>query len=349
MKTEKIIIGAFVICTSLIAAQTGAKKATVRIKTVETINGTEKVTDSTFTTDNPQEIELDKGKVTIKDVKDENGMIKRIVMVNDNMDESSISVTELKEEKNGRIVIESNTTNDGKPLHKMVMLETEFGGKIPDQTMVINVGSKMSPEQEKNFKARTKIIKEVNGVITTKDSSYTSNNLNTTMIDLEGMDSKGTIGNKEILKTIETTDKTGQTFIIKKVGCGASKEEVENAPIAYQIKIIKRIDVVEMDQSDKIILGKSTSLGDDKLNADNMKFYPNPNNGKFNLSFSLKEKGTTDVTILNMEGKSIYSEKLKDFTGTYDKEIDISKNPKGVYFVRIEQGAHSQLKKIIME
>jgi hypothetical protein len=40
MKTEKIIIGAFVICTSLIAAQTGAKKATVRIKTVETINGT---------------------------------------------------------------------------------------------------------------------------------------------------------------------------------------------------------------------------------------------------------------------------------------------------------------------
>ncbi|MBA2610637.1 MAG: T9SS type A sorting domain-containing protein [Bacteroidetes bacterium] len=45
----------------------------------------------------------------------------------------------------------------------------------------------------------------------------------------------------------------------------------------------------------------------------------------------------------------MYSEKLTNFIGAYDKEIDISKNPKGVYFVRIEQGKHAQVKKVVLD
>jgi len=41
------------------------------------------------------------------------------------------------------------------------------------------------------------------------------------------------------------------------------------------------------------------------------------------------------VTILNTEGKLVYSEELKDFTGRYSKKIDISTNPKGMYFVKV--------------
>jgi hypothetical protein len=44
------------------------------------------------------------------------------------------------------------------------------------------------------------------------------------------------------------------------------------------------------------------------------------------------------VKILNADGKIIYAETLKDFTGKYNKEIDISKNPRGIYSVRIAQG-----------
>ena len=80
-----------------------------------------------------------------------------------------------------------------------------------------------------------------------------------------------------------------------------------------------------------------------------MNFYPNPSNGKFNLSFNLPEKQDTEITILNVEGKVVYKEKLNQFSGNYDKEIDISKNAKGVYFVKVDQGKHAQVKKIILE
>lgn len=116
-----------------------------------------------------------------------------------------------------------------------------------------------------------------------------------------------------------------------------------------KITVIKRAKIVDASDEDLKLVNKQTGITDNKLSADNMNFYPNPSNGKFNLSFDLKQKGNTEITILNIEGKKIYSEKLGDFSGSYNKEIDISKNPKGVYFVRIEQGSHSQLKKIVLE
>lgn len=65
--------------------------------------------------------------------------------------------------------------------------------------------------------------------------------------------------------------------------------------------------------------------------------------------FNLKDKGDTDIQVMNLEGRSVYSETLKDFNGNYKKEIDISSNPKGVYFVKVKQGEHSQLRKIVLE
>jgi len=77
--------------------------------------------------------------------------------------------------------------------------------------------------------------------------------------------------------------------------------------------------------------------------------YPNPNDGKFNLNFNLKNKADAEVTVYDTQGKQVYSEKLPNFSGDYNKAIDISSNTKGVYFVKIQQGKHSQVKKIILD
>lgn len=113
--------------------------------------------------------------------------------------------------------------------------------------------------------------------------------------------------------------------------------------------IVKRIDIKDADEKELKRLGQSTGSKDQKLNLTNMNFYPNPNTGKFNLSFSLPDKGDADITILNTEGKVVYTEKLPAFSGNYDKEIDISKQAKGIYFVKVEQGKNSQVKKIVLE
>lgn len=112
---------------------------------------------------------------------------------------------------------------------------------------------------------------------------------------------------------------------------------------------IKTIDVSDLSNEDKAHLKKTTGIGDGKLAVEEMKFFPNPSTGKFNLSFNLPDKGETRLNITNMEGRSIYNENLGTFSGHYNKEIDISSYPKGAYFVRIDQGNHAQVKKIVLE
>jgi hypothetical protein len=116
-----------------------------------------------------------------------------------------------------------------------------------------------------------------------------------------------------------------------------------------KIVIIRSAKITNASSEDCKLLGKQTGIVDNKLAVENMNFYPNPNNGRFTLDFNLKDKGDTDIQVMNLEGRSVYSETLKDFNGNYKKEIDISSNPKGVYFVKVKQGEHSRLKKIVLE
>lgn len=149
---------------------------------------------------------------------------------------------------------------------------------------------------------------------------------------------------------VEAGDKAGYT---KKVIIMENdvKTEVDSKDGKKMTKIVilKKCRISDPSAEDTKTIGKSAGVSDNKLAVDKMDFYPNPSNGKFNLKFNLKEKGDTEINVMNMEGKKIYSEKLKAFSGNYDKEIDISSNPKGIYFVKIDQGEHSQLKKLVLE
>lgn len=54
-----------------------------------------------------------------------------------------------------------------------------------------------------------------------------------------------------------------------------------------------------------------------ELKVDDLTFSPNPNNGKFNLSFALEEKKAVTINIYDINGNIVYSETLKDFLGTF--------------------------------
>ena len=249
---KKVIIGAFLISSSLLVAQTPTKKQTVRIKKVENINGVEKLTDTTYTVDGP------------------------------------VSITAL-EELSGT---EKNT--DGKP-KKMVIVTDQVNG---DNVTSVNKDDEMDEQVLRALEAA--------GV-----DSKTLGIDNMMVVNVNSKDS----GNKKMTKVL----------------------------------IIKTVKITEPTTEDAKLLGKQASSIDNKLAVDQVNFYPNPSSGKFTLDFNLAEKGNTEVMILSTEGKSVYSEELKDFTGKYSKEIDISASPKGIYFVKIRQGSHAQLKKIILE
>lgn len=85
------------------------------------------------------------------------------------------------------------------------------------------------------------------------------------------------------------------------------------------------------------------------LEIEDLKFAPNPNNGKFTLSFNLKEKKKVTINIYDLKGNLVYTETIKDFEGFYSKEIDISDKGTGTFFLQIVQGIYDIIKKIIIQ
>jgi len=86
-----------------------------------------------------------------------------------------------------------------------------------------------------------------------------------------------------------------------------------------------------------------------ELQLENLKFSPNPSNGKINLSFELVEQKKVTINIYDINGNIVYSEILKDFQGEYNKDIDISQQKSGTFFLQIAQGLYDIIKKIIIQ
>jgi hypothetical protein len=74
-----------------------------------------------------------------------------------------------------------------------------------------------------------------------------------------------------------------------------------------------------------------------------LKLSPNPSNGIFDLSFASVSQDIS-IFITDVLGRTIYQETQRNVSGFYKKQMDISANGKGLYFVKIlgENGSYTQ-------
>jgi hypothetical protein len=70
--------------------------------------------------------------------------------------------------------------------------------------------------------------------------------------------------------------------------------------------------------------------------------------GIFNLSFYLPSKGNVLIRVTDTQGKAVVEEKLKDATGNYTHQLNLSKQPAGTYFVAITQNKDGLVERIIL-
>lgn len=256
MKTQLATAALMIAGLSLSAQTTEKKEATIRIKKVENINGVEKITDTTFTTSNPENFKWQdkEGNVLINEIKGEDGKIMKVVTIDEiGPDAKMMNEKEINAEIE-KAMKEAGVNPNGKDMKKVIIINDDGDHKDGNKT-------------EKHY---TKIV----------------------MVNL---------------------------------------------------------DITDATEDDVKRLKNQLGSTDNKLEMDNMKLYPNPNDGKFNLNFNLKNKADAEVTVYDMQGKQVYNEKLPNFTGEYNKPIDISSNAKGIYFVKIQQGKHTQVKKISLD
>lgn len=175
-------------------------------------------------------------------------------------------------------------------------------------------------------------------------------------------------------KIIIKTDRDGDELkqMIEYIAVEKDGDEVKtNVKKDTRVKVIKLTDdekawtddegnIHKLDGSDyQFISTEDPNEGDLKdagiktrnraLEVENLKFSPNPSNGKFNLSFALKEKKKVTINIYDLNGNLVYTETLRDFQGEYNREIDISKEESGPFFLQIVQGMYDLIKKIIIQ
>ena len=95
---------------------------------------------------------------------------------------------------------------------------------------------------------------------------------------------------------------------------------------------------------------KSTELPTNttRLKVEDFKASPNPSKGLFNLSFRAEGKAT-NIEVYNLAGQRVYQQSLTKFDGTYNGQIDLSKEPKGEYLLRITQGSEQYSQKLLKQ
>jgi hypothetical protein len=343
MKKTKLLTCALLLASFAILAQTTEKKqAKVRVKKVENINGVEKVTDTSYTTD-AADLIISGDKIITEDIKNENGMLTKTIIIDDKdgKGEPQIKVHTGDPTKDAQLEKElREMEKNGGMKDKIIIMDNDGKGSVvrvldeKDMEKAMEEAHKALKEAEKEMKAGHKELKRSEKEI--RSSEQAMKEAEKAMLEAE--------------KEMEAAHKNGECKQMKKVIIVHDTDN-DNGKGQKSITKIVMLNMDIKDASPEDVKRLKTQLGnvDNKVEMENMKLYPNPNDGKFNLNFNLKSKGDAEVTVYNVEGKQVYNEKLLDFQGEYNKPIDISSNAKGIYFVKIRQGDHTQVKKISLD
>jgi hypothetical protein len=92
-----------------------------------------------------------------------------------------------------------------------------------------------------------------------------------------------------------------------------------------------------------------SSYGDHSSDLDNLvSCYPNPSQGRFNLTIEDDLNGEYEIAVCTLTGKRLYSQ-IMDTDGMFMGEIDISDSPKGMYLLSVKAKDKVYTQKIIIQ
>ncbi|MDX5480685.1 MAG: T9SS type A sorting domain-containing protein [Hymenobacteraceae bacterium] len=118
--------------------------------------------------------------------------------------------------------------------------------------------------------------------------------------------------------------------------------------------IIKRkVDIQDMGAEDKQALKELgapvETKAKEELAVEQIQFYPNPNNGRFRVSFTLGNIGTTVVRVMDSKGEEVFVDTVEKLSGEYSREINLMPFGPGIYYLQVAQGKKYHTRRIMVQ
>jgi len=107
--------------------------------------------------------------------------------------------------------------------------------------------------------------------------------------------------------------------------------------------------VGEDDDDIIVTIDECTGINDPDDNALSLGVRPNPNTGIFSYDISSEISANVVVEVLNLQGQLVFTQRLSGLAGEYTGTINIGNNPKGIYYLRINNGQDVRIEKVLVQ
>lgn len=94
----------------------------------------------------------------------------------------------------------------------------------------------------------------------------------------------------------------------------------------------------------------TVSINEEAINESNLVLYPNPASNSANLEYNLTNKSDVEINVVDITGKSVYSEKINSQnSGSQKLNLNTSDYNEGVYFVTLITNGTKTTKKLVIK
>lgn len=158
------------------------------------------------------------------------------------------------------------------------------------------------------------------------------------------------VGGSELARKMPPADMPEELIIHRLEEGGAQNVTVDVKDLGdgKQMVIVRarKVRIEQLDEAASKELGVDAAQG---LQLKDLSYAPNPNQGRFTLSFRTKEQGAIGVRIHSIDGRELYREDLPAGGKQYSREIDLGDVPAGVYLLEVQQGGQKAVRRIVVE
>ena len=116
----------------------------------------------------------------------------------------------------------------------------------------------------------------------------------------------------------------------------------------HDVKVIRRarVYIQTAREEDKKLVGSEAS---ENLQLNDISFYPNPSDGHFQLKIDVINDDPIQLMIVDDQGNEVHNKTTSPQNGIFSMSIDLAKEGKGLYVLKVEQSGKALTKRIIVE